>query len=140
MRKVFTPQLQIPNLRSNPSRKTVRILIRFRGLGGQPQIPTRRVADQTQIRDSETDLIKSTFDVTVRRVKLLRFQGVSNGERMDESVWLPFRLRLETNNWIQTRRCTVSRLLRNSDCMFLPQALLLREPRSQSTTVEMKTC
>ena len=40
----------------------------FRDLGGQPQIPARKRTDQTRIHDLETDLIKSTFDVTVRRV------------------------------------------------------------------------
>ena len=64
----------------------MRILIPFRGLGGHPQIPTRRVTDQTQIRLPETDLIKSTFDVTVRRINVLRLPGVSDGERTDESV------------------------------------------------------
>jgi hypothetical protein len=131
MRKVFTPQLRIPsprlNPKPNPRRKKVRILIRFCGLGGQPQTRTRRVADQTQILDSETELIKSTFDVTVCRVDPPRSFGVSDGRRMDESVWLPFRLRLETNSWTQTRRCTVLRRLRNSDCTFLPQALPTRE-------------
>ena len=85
----------------------MRISIHFRGLGGQPQVPTRRVADQTQIRDLETDLIKSTFDVTVCRVELLRSLGVLMEKRMDESIRLPFRSPLETNNWIQTRHCTV---------------------------------
>ena len=43
----------------------------FRDLGGHPQIPARTSTDQTRIHDLETDLIKSTFDVTVRRVELL---------------------------------------------------------------------
>ena len=43
----------------------------FGSLGDQLQIPTRGSSDQTEIHDLETDLIKSTFDVTVRRVKLL---------------------------------------------------------------------
>lgn len=70
----------------------------FGGLDGQPQIPTRKVADQTQICDSETNLVKSTFDVTVRRVKLLRLRSVPYRERMDGSLRLSFRLRLETNS------------------------------------------
>jgi len=94
------------------------------GLGVQPQTPTRIVVDQTQIRDLETDLIKSTFDVTVRRVKPPRLRG---GERMDESVRLSFRSQLGTSSWTQIPRCTVSRRLRNSDCMFLSLALLVRE-------------
>lgn len=45
--------------------------IPFDGAGVLPQIMARGVADQAKICDSETDLIKSTFDVTVRRVKRL---------------------------------------------------------------------
>ena len=96
------------------------------GLGSQLQIPARRCADQTQINDLETDLIKSTFDVTVRRARLLCLRAIPDGERMPEPVFLPFRLRLETNNWIQTRRCIVSRRSRNSDCSSPPPVPLMR--------------
>jgi len=98
----------------------------FGGLDGQPQIPTRKVADQTQICDSETNLVESAFDVTVRRVKLLRLRDVPYGERMDQSLWLSFRLLLETNSWIRNHRYTVSRRLRNSDCTPLLSALLVQ--------------
>ena len=49
------------------------------GLSSQLQIPARRCADQTQINDLETDLIKSTFDVTVRRVRLLCLRVIPDG-------------------------------------------------------------
>ena len=56
----------------------------FRDLGGHPQIPARTATDQTRIHDLETDLIKSTFDVTVRRVEFLRLRNTfvtDNGRR-----------------------------------------------------------
>jgi len=54
-----------------------------RDLGGQPQIPARKSTDQTRIHDSETDLIKSTFDVTVCRVEVLR----SRNNFVTENGW-----------------------------------------------------
>jgi len=52
-----------------PEQEDSAYLDSFGRLGGQPQIPARKGADQTRIHDLETDLIKSTFDVTVRRVE-----------------------------------------------------------------------
>ena len=46
-------------------------------LGSQLQIPARRCADQTQINDLETDLIKPvTFDVIVRRARFLCLRAI----------------------------------------------------------------
>ena len=59
----------------------------LRDLGGQPQIPARTSTDQTRIHGLETDLIKSTFDVTVRRVELLRSR---NTFVMDDGWANPF--------------------------------------------------
>jgi hypothetical protein len=68
----YTPASDSKPAEAQPEQDDSAYLNSFGGLGGQPQIPTRSGADQTQTRDLETDLIKSTFDVTVRRVKLLR--------------------------------------------------------------------
>jgi hypothetical protein len=120
--KVFTPQPRIPRQRLRLSQKIVSV-IHFGGLNAQPQTPTRRVTDQTQIRGLETDLIKSTFDVTVRRVEPLQPRGPSDQGRMPPSVWLSFRSRWEISSWIRIRRCTVSRPSRSLDCAVLSPVL-----------------